>query len=175
MSTPAVQGQSIEKILEAVLSTMKAEPYCFFITIDWSGHPHARMVEATSIETDFRVWMITGPETRKVGEIRENERAALAFSDNKGEGYVTLSGSARVVDDPAKKKLIWKFEYGAFFRRTRRERLDTRRVHSQPNRDHAFPPESGHMALDDEARLSYPPREILDSRTMSSEPETPHL
>ncbi len=115
MSTPAVKGQSVEKILEAVLSTMKAEPYCFLITIDGSGHPHARMMEATSIETDFRVWMITGPETRKIDEIRGNEKAAMAFSDNKGEGYATLSGNARVVNDPAKKKSIWKFEYGAFF------------------------------------------------------------
>ncbi len=39
----------------------------------------------------------------------------MAFSDNKGEGYATLIGHARLVNDPNQKKNLWKFEYGAFF------------------------------------------------------------
>ena len=115
MSQPATEVADTGKILEAVLHTMKAEPYCFLITVDGSTQPHARMLEATRVDPDFRVWMITSPTSRKVRELGENHRATMAFADSKGEGYVTLMGSAKVVNDSSVKKSIWKFEYGAFF------------------------------------------------------------
>ncbi len=115
MNQPLSQGPELKQILEATLSTMKTEQYCFLITLDPSGQPQARMVEAVSIEPDLRVWIITSPETRKVGEIRRDKRATMAFSDNKGEGYATLIGQARLNNDVNRKKTIWKFQYGAFF------------------------------------------------------------
>lgn len=115
MSQPPSEDVEVGKVLHAVLSTMKAEQYCFFITLDESGQPQARLVAAAGIEPDMRVWIITSPETRKVGEIRRDGRATMAFSDNKGEGYATLIGQARLVSGLIQKKALWKFEYGAFF------------------------------------------------------------
>jgi len=115
MNQPPVRNDEVRKILDAVLSTMKAEQYCFLITLDESGRPQARMVAAADIEPSLRVWIITGPETRKIGEIRRDNRATMAFSDNKGEGYTTLTGQARLITDIARKKALWKFSYGAFF------------------------------------------------------------
>ncbi len=115
MSATAPQSRDLEKILAAVESTLKAEPYCFLITLGESGHPQARMVEAARIEPDLRVWMITSPTTRKVKEIQRDNRATMAFSDNKGEGYVTLIGQARLGTDASKKKSLWKLQYEAFY------------------------------------------------------------
>lgn len=113
--TKPVQELTAEKVLEAVLTTMKAEPYCFLITVDESGQPHARMMGTVKIEPDVRVWMFASPESRKAMEIRGRAKAALAFPDNKGEGYVTLSGNARLVSDASQKKALWQFSLGAFF------------------------------------------------------------
>jgi general stress protein 26 len=115
MSQPATATADIGKIIEAVRQTVKAEPYCFLITVDGLTQPHARMLEATRIEPDFRVWMISSPTSRKVQELRGNSRATMAFADSRGEGYVTLVGNAKIVNDSTMKKSIWKFEYGAFF------------------------------------------------------------
>ncbi|SRR5712691_6559765 len=103
----------LEKTLAAVQHSLKAEPYCFLITLDESGQPQARMVEAARIDSDFQVWIITSPTTRKVKEIRRDERATMAFYDNKGEGYVTLIGQARLDNDLNRKKTLWKFQLEA--------------------------------------------------------------
>jgi general stress protein 26 len=73
------------------------------------------MVEAATIEPNMTVWIFTSPETRKVGEIRRDNRATMSFCDNREEGYVTMIGHARLVEDRDKKKSLWKFEYAAFF------------------------------------------------------------
>ncbi len=113
--SPPQSNPDVKQILDAVRATMKAERCCFLVTVDANGQPQARMVEALSVEPDMRVWMITNPETRKVKEIRNDSRATMVFSDNEGEGYATLIGNARLVDDVNRKKVLWKFEQGAFF------------------------------------------------------------
>jgi len=115
MNGPSSPSPELGKILDAALSTMKAEQNCFLITLDGSGQPQARMVAATSTEPDMHVWIITSPESRKVREIRKDNRATMAFSDNKGEGYVTLIGHARLDHDVNRKKALWKLQYEAFF------------------------------------------------------------
>lgn len=115
MAQQPSQSLDLGKILEAVLATVKAQPYCFLITLDESGKPQARMVAAARVEPDLRIWIITSPGTRKVKEIRRDDRATMAFSDNKGEGYATLIGHARLVNDLDQKKTLWKFGFAAFF------------------------------------------------------------
>ncbi len=39
----------------------------------------------------------------------------MAFSDNRGEGYVTLIGQARLDNDVERKKALWKTQYEAFY------------------------------------------------------------
>lgn len=105
----------LKQVLDAALSTMQAEQYCFLITVDTTGQPQARMVAAASIGPDMSVWITTSRESRKVREIRKDNRATMAFSDNKGEGYVTLIGHARLDNDVNRKKALWKLQYEAFF------------------------------------------------------------
>ena len=115
MSQPPAENAEVRKVLDAALSTIKAEQYGFFITLDESGQPQARLVAAAGVEPDLRVWILTSPETWKVAEINRDKRATMAFSDNKGEGYATLIGHARLIDDRVRKNSLWKLEYGAFF------------------------------------------------------------
>jgi len=51
MSTPASSTSEVAKILNATLTTMKADQYCcFLITLDENGQPQSRMVVAARIE-----------------------------------------------------------------------------------------------------------------------------
>ncbi len=113
--SPPQSNPDVKQVLDAVQTTMKAEQYCFLITLDHSGQPQARMVAALSIESDLRVWIVTNPETRKVREIQEDDRATMAFYDGKGEGYATLVGKAHLVSDVDQKRKLWQFSLGAFF------------------------------------------------------------
>ncbi len=113
--SPPLSNPNVKQVLDAVQATMKAEQYCFLITLDNSGQPQARMVAALAIEPDLRVWIVTNPDTRKVKEIQEDDRTTMAFCDNKGEGYATLIGKSRLVNDKEQKRKLWQFSLGAFF------------------------------------------------------------
>jgi general stress protein 26 len=66
-------------------------------------------------EPDLTVWFGTNPKTRKVRAIRRDARATLAYASANGDGYLTLVGNARIVDDPAEKSKRWKPGWKDFY------------------------------------------------------------
>ncbi|TDI93439.1 MAG: hypothetical protein E2O77_02845 [Caldithrix sp.] len=48
--------------------------------------------------------------SRKVRHIHHDSRVALYYFDSYGPGYVSITGSARLVKDPKEKALRWKKE-----------------------------------------------------------------
>ena len=103
------------RVLEAARETMRAAHYCFLVTLDSSGQPQARLMDPFEPEPDMVVWMGTKVGTRKVGQIRGDGRATLAYYDGTGAGYVTLIGSIRLVDDLEERRRRWKPGWEAFF------------------------------------------------------------
>ena len=103
------------QILETAAGVMQAARYCTFATVDEEGQPRARVVDPFPPEKDMVVWMATKATTRKVAQIRKNPRATLLCFDGARKGYVTLLGTAAVVDDPAEKAKRWKPEWKEFY------------------------------------------------------------
>ncbi|UCC84440.1 MAG: pyridoxamine 5'-phosphate oxidase family protein [Gemmatimonadota bacterium] len=112
-------GQEVEppegRVLEAAREVMKAAHYCFLVTLDSSGQPQARVMDPFDPEPDMVVWMGTNARSRKVSQLREDGRATLAYYDASGMGYVTLIGSARLVDDLVERRRHWKPEWEPFY------------------------------------------------------------
>ena len=94
---------------------MKAARYCALITVDESGQPHARTMDPFWPGDDMVIWFGTNPNSRKVRHIRHDSRVALYYFDADGPGYVSITGSARLVNDPKEKALRWKKEWQAFY------------------------------------------------------------
>jgi general stress protein 26 len=107
--------ESLELLLESIRETMRATPYCFLITLDEIGQPQARLMRWMEQEPDLTLWLVTSPETRKVQELRSNNRATIACYDPLGEGYVTLAGRVRLVSAPTEKRDHWQPEWEDFF------------------------------------------------------------
>lgn len=103
------------RILEVAREIMVASRYPSLITSDDAGRTHARPMDAFLPDDDFVVWMGTNPVTRKVGQIRGEPRVTLYYFDPESLGYVTLAGTARIVDDPAEKDRRWKDGWEAFY------------------------------------------------------------
>ncbi|NIN73087.1 MAG: pyridoxamine 5'-phosphate oxidase family protein [Gemmatimonadetes bacterium] len=61
------------------------------------------------------LWMGTNSGSRKVSQLREDGRATLAHYDVSGMGYVTLIGSARLVDDLEERRRRWKPGWEPFY------------------------------------------------------------
>lgn len=102
-------------VLAAAAEVMKEARYCALITVDDSGRPQARAMDALPPEGNLTVWLATNPKSRKVAQIRKDPRVTLYYFDPSAQAYVTLFGRARLVDDPAEKQKRWKPGWEAFW------------------------------------------------------------
>ena len=104
-----------QRVLAAAREVMLAAGNCALITLDADGVPQARAMDPFPPEADLSVWLATNPGTRKVAQMRRDERVTLYYFDREGGGYVTLVGTVRLVSDPAEKARLWKPEWSAFY------------------------------------------------------------
>lgn len=107
--------QDPQQLLTAARELMDSAEYCFLITVDPAGQPQARLMHPFPPEPDLRIFLGTNPKSRKVAQIRSNPRATLACYDPKGPGYVTLLGSARLVETPSERRKRWRKGWEEFF------------------------------------------------------------
>lgn len=118
--TPRVFGQQPQQLSKGTLiatarEIMGAARYCALITLDSKGRAHARTMDPFPPDENMLVWFGTNPRSRKVAEIRRNDRVTLYYFDREGPAYVTISGVARLVNDPKEKARRWKDEWKAFY------------------------------------------------------------
>ena len=94
-----------EQFFKDVEAAAKASIWCALATVH-EGEPRVRMVHPTW-EGDT-LWIATGPETAKAGQIKANGRVDIQFQVAP-EDFVHLMvrGNAVVLDDPATKERIW--------------------------------------------------------------------
>lgn len=119
-TSPNIRGQENRQLtrgqlLDAARELMIAARYCALITVDQKGIAHARTMDAFPPSSDFVVWLATNPKSRKVLEIRRNPHVSLYYFDPVSQGYVTVYGRARLVNDPKEKATHWKDDWKLFY------------------------------------------------------------
>lgn len=121
VSIPAVgqdpQPTTVERavVIKAAAEVMGKARFCALVTVGYDGHPQARVVDPFGPEGDMTVWIATNPITRKVDQIKKDPRVTLFYFDPAGPGYVTLLGTAQLVNDAAEKAKRWKEDWAAFY------------------------------------------------------------
>lgn len=106
---------SKEQLIASAREIMATARYCALITLDSSKRPQARTLDPFPPDANMVVWLGTNPRSRKVTEIRRNPRVTLYYFDPEGQAYVTISGIARLVNDPKEKARRWKDEWKDFY------------------------------------------------------------
>jgi general stress protein 26 len=106
---------SNNKLISAAREIMTAAGICALITIDEEGNPRVRAMDPFVPESDFTVWFGTNAKSRKVNQIKNNPRATLYYLDSDASGYVTIHGTAQIVDEPKEKEKRWKDEWKTFY------------------------------------------------------------
>src|SRR5258708_21283271 len=92
------QAQRPDKsvLIATAREIMKTARYCALITLDSAGRPQARAMDPLSPEENMVVWLGTNPKSRKVAEIRRNQRVTLYYFVPEYRAYVTISGNSRI-------------------------------------------------------------------------------
>lgn len=109
------QPLSRDELIAAARETMLTVRYCALITQDSSGRPQARTLDPFPPDENMVVWLGTNPRSRKVAAIRRNSRVTLYYFDREAQAYVTIYGSAQLVNDPKAKLKWWKDEWKEFY------------------------------------------------------------
>jgi general stress protein 26 len=104
-----------DSLVAAAREIMTIARYCGLITVDSTGQPPARAMDPFPAEEDMTIWLGTNSMSRKVKEIRNDSRVTLYYADCEGGGYVSIAGTARLVDDEKEKEKRWKEGWESFF------------------------------------------------------------
>ena len=89
---------------------------CALITIDSVGIAHARTMDPFPPDENFNIWMATNPKSKKVNQIKNNQNVTLYYFDNENSSYVTIQGSAKLVNSKELKEKFWKKKWDNFYK-----------------------------------------------------------
>jgi len=110
-----VSAYQRDSLISAAREYMHAARFCALITIDSNGSPDVRTMDPFEPDENMIIWLGTNRNSRKVREIRNNPKVNLFYTQNKGFSYVSIKGIAKLVDDKAKKSVLWKDEWKNFY------------------------------------------------------------
>jgi general stress protein 26 len=99
--------QKVYEMLERCESVM-------LVTRDATGRLEARPMRVAEVESSGPLWFLTSRASRKVDEIVQDPRVLLVYQDRSGE-YLSVAGTARLVDEPLRTRRLWKEPYTVWF------------------------------------------------------------
>jgi general stress protein 26 len=103
------------KLLAAARDIINNTTTCALITQDEKGIPKVRTMDPFAPGDDFSIWLATNPKSRKVVEIKNNPHVTLYYADKENQGYVTIRGTAQLVNDQKEKDQRWKEAWRNFY------------------------------------------------------------
>lgn len=102
---------SRDTVLAAARELMASTTYCALVTTDSLGRPQVRTMNPFPPDEGMVVRFGTNRHSRKVQEIRRSPHVCVYYANHvEAQGYVSISGTARIVDDRAQ-LLAHKREY----------------------------------------------------------------
>lgn len=102
--------ESIEKLKTLIGNVQVA----MLTTIDW-GVLRSRPMQTQEFEFDGDLWFFTSSETHKTDEIEKDRRVNVSYAAPDSNTYVSVSGTAEIVNDRAKIEELWNPIYKAWF------------------------------------------------------------
>lgn len=98
-----------------VLADMIREIPVAMLTTTGLGRLRSRPMVAQRSRFDGDLWFLTARAAGKAGEIRERQGVHLTFVSPSDGRYVWATGTASLVDDPAKVRELWHPGYEPWF------------------------------------------------------------
>ena len=99
--------------IETIAALIKASKIALVTTQSSSGALHARPLAVQEAEFDGDLWFFTPHPSEKTEEIAAHPLANASFES--GKGYLSISGTASVVQDKAKIDELWSKSVEAWF------------------------------------------------------------
>lgn len=121
MSSNTEEGRnedSPERLIEVARATVAEVKNCWLITNGLNGCPTPRVVApipGVPGERDWTMWILTSSGSRKIEEIKHDDRVTLGYQYDPDSAYVALLGRAAIIDDRAEISRRWKQSWNGVF------------------------------------------------------------
>jgi len=86
---------------------IKDEHTAVLVTVGADGSLDSRPMGCVQKEFDGTLWFLTFKDSAKVLEISETQQALVSYSRPSAYEFISISGRARIVDDPAQVRTLW--------------------------------------------------------------------
>jgi len=90
-------------------SLIKDIRFAMFTARHGNGHLHSRPMttQNRAIDEDASLWFFMGAQGEPVADLAAEPQVNLAYADPGADRYVSVSGTAAEVDDPARRRQLW--------------------------------------------------------------------
>lgn len=92
---------------QKIWELIKDEHVAVLVTVGKDGLLDSRPMGCLQQEFDGTLWFMTFKDTPKLLEIERDQQALVSYARPPDYEFVSLSGCARIVDDPARVKALW--------------------------------------------------------------------
>ena len=107
--TPSTDSDGQAKVAD-LTSDIK---FAMLTTVDADGELVSRPMQHQEVEGDADLWFFSSRDSRKVSHVRANPHVAVTLAST--SSWVSINGSAEVVDDVQKAKDLWSTGMEAWF------------------------------------------------------------
>ena len=87
--------------------------FAMLTTVDADGELVSRPMQHQQVEGDGDLWFVSSRDSRKVSHVRSNPHVAVTLAST--SSWVSINGSAEVVEDVQKVKDLWSAGMEAWF------------------------------------------------------------
>ncbi|MEN8153420.1 MAG: pyridoxamine 5'-phosphate oxidase family protein [Acidobacteriota bacterium] len=104
-----------EKLINTAKKIIGSSDLCVLITTGENGFPNTRVMDPFPPDKNMVVRMGTNSNSRKVKEIKKNNKVTIYYEIPGGDGYVNLKGEAYLIDKEEEKRKYWKKGWEKFY------------------------------------------------------------
>lgn len=106
---------SREEAIKVMAGIVKDVKFAMLTTTTAEGHLHARPMTTQQKEYDGDLWFIGAKDTEAVADMKARPQVNVSFSDPGKGTYLSVNGTAELVEDRTKLDELWSDFYKAYF------------------------------------------------------------
>ena len=105
-STATPHGESVRTRLWELIRDIR---FAMFTTRHENGHLHSRPVttQNSDVDEDANLWFFMSRRGGPVADLAADPTVSVVYADPGKDRYVSISATASVIDDMAKKRQLW--------------------------------------------------------------------
>jgi len=104
-----------EELLNVTRHILEEAEFCFLITRGESEALNARLMQPFGPDDDLTIWFGASPRSRKIREIRQDNRVTVTFEYAEEAAYATLLGEAAIKNNIEIRRRYWRESFSAFW------------------------------------------------------------